>query len=151
MSRTKIMDIVMLTRNGWRPYNAKPDKKVYEALGCELALNERKDKPFWFVRDDVFCCVGCAAHCTLKRPTGFPLPLPINYPQRPPEQGYYLTPLEMLERHDLLNAKQAAYCLNVSERTIYNLIAEGKLVRLRENPVRVRSSEVKALREDFDE
>lgn len=151
MSRTKIMDIVTLTRNGWRPYNAKPDQKVYEALGCELALNGRKDKPFWFVRDDVFCCVGCAAHCTLKRPAGFPLPLPINYPQRPPEQGYYLTPLEMLERHDLLNAKQAAYCLNVSERTIYNLIAEGKLVRLRENPVRVRSSEVKALREDFDE
>lgn len=151
MSRTRIMDIVTLTRNGWRPYNAKPDKKVYEALGCELALNKRKDKPFWFVRDDVFCCVGCAAHCTLKRPTGFPLPLPINYPQMPPEQGYYLTPLEMLERHDLLNAKQAAYCLNVSERTIYNLIAEGKLVRLRENPVRVRSSEVKALREDFDE
>lgn len=150
MSRTRIMDIVTLTRNGWRPYNAKPDKKVYEALGCELALNKRKE-PFWFVRDDVFCCVGCAAHCTLKRPTGFPLPLPINYPQMPPEQGYYLTPLEMLERHDLLNAKQAAYCLNVSERTIYNLIAEGKLVRLRENPVRVRSSEVKALREDFDE
>lgn len=57
----------------------------------------------------------------------------------------------MLERHDLLNAKQAAYCLNVSERTIYNLIAEGKLVRLRGNPVRVRSAEVKALREDFDE
>ena len=57
----------------------------------------------------------------------------------------------MLERHDLLNAKQAAYCLNVSERTIYNYIAEGKLVRLKENPVRVRSAEVKALRENFDE
>lgn len=151
MSRTRIMDIVTLTRNGWRPYNAQPDPKVYETLGCESVLKGRKDRPFWFVRDDVFCCVGCAAHCTLKRPKGFPLPLPIRYPQPPQEPGYYLTPLEMLERHDLLNAKQAAYCLNVSERTIYNLIAEGKLVRLRENPVRVRASEVKALRENFDE
>lgn len=149
---TRIMDIVTLTKNGWRPYNAEPDQKVYESIGCELALNgRRKDKPFWFVRDDVFCCVGCATHCTLNRPAGFPLPLPIKYPQLPPDQAYHLTPLEMLERHDLLNAKQAAYCLNVSERTIYNLIAEGKLVRLRENPVRVRSSDVKALREDFDE
>ena len=151
MSRTKIMDIVALTQNGWRPYNAKPDQKVYETLGCELVLRGRKDKPFWFVRDDVFCCVGCAAHCTLNRPAGFPLPLPIKYPRSPQERGYSLTPREMLERHDLLNAKQAAYCLNVSERTIYNMIAEGKLVRLRENPVRVRASEVKALREDFDE
>lgn len=151
MSLSRIMDIVMLTRAGWRPYNAVPDMSVYEKLGCDAVLGGRKHRPIWFVRDDVFCCVGCEAHCTLKRPTGFPLPLPIKYPQMPPDQGYYLTPLEMLERHDLLNAKQAAYCLNVSERTIYNLIAEGKLVRLRENPVRVRSSEVKALREDFDE
>ena len=57
----------------------------------------------------------------------------------------------MVERHDLLNVRQAAYCLNVSKRTIYDYIAEGKLVRLKENPVRVRSKEVKELRGDFDE
>lgn len=150
MSRTRIMDIVTLTKNGWHPYGAKPDQAVYEALGCTPVRNGRRDRPFWFVRGDVFCCVGCAAHCTLSRPAGFPLPLPVH-PKKIPLQNYSLTPREMLARLDLLNTKQAAYCLNVSERTIYNLIAEGKLVRLREMPVRVRAAEVKALCENFDE
>lgn len=150
MSRTRIQEIVTLTRGGWRPYDAEPDRSVYERLGCPHFLRGRR-KPFWFVRDDVFCCIGCADHCTLKRPAGFPLPLPIRYPGVPPVRPYTLTPQEMVERHDLLNVRQAAYCLNVSERTIYDYIAEGKLVRLKENPVRVRSKEVKELRGDFDE
>ncbi|MDE5832037.1 MAG: helix-turn-helix domain-containing protein [Desulfovibrio sp.] len=157
MSRTRIMDIVALTREGWRPYELEPDQQVYDRLKCPFKpaadnrRNRSKDRPFWFVRDDVFCCIGCASHCTLKNPAGFQVPLPIRCPVKKPNQDYYITPGEMLARHDLLNAKQAAYCLNVSERTIYNYIAEGKLVRLKENPVRVRSSEVKALRENFDE
>lgn len=149
--RTRVLEIVMLTKEGWRPYDAEPERSVYERLGCNHVLRGHKRKPFWFVKEDTFICIGCSAHCALKRPAGFPLPLPIRYPQPPPGQGYYLTPLEMLERHDLLNAKQAAYCLNVSERKIYDYIAVGKLVKLKDNPVRVRTEEVKALREDFDE
>ena len=57
----------------------------------------------------------------------------------------------MLARHELLNVRQAAYCLNVSERTIYDYIAEGRLVRLKENPVRVRAREVRELCRNFDE
>ena len=82
---------------------------------------------------------------------GFPLPLPIRYSVVPPDQPYTLTPLEMLARHDILTVRQAAYCLNVSERQIYDYIAEGKLVKLKDTPVRVRADEVKALRKDFDE
>ena len=136
MSRTRIQEIVTLTREGWRPYDAEPDRSVYEKL---------------FVRDDVFCCIGCADHCTLKRPAGFPLPLPIRYSGVPPVRPYTLTPQEMLARRNLLNVKQAAYCLNVSERTVYNYIAEGRLVRLRDNPVRIRVDEVRELCKDFDE
>ena len=51
----------MLTREGWRPYDAEPDRSVYERLGCPHFLRGRR-KPFWFVRDDVFCCIGCADH-----------------------------------------------------------------------------------------
>lgn len=153
MSKSKIMDIVTLTREGWRPYDAVPDKKVYEGIGCEVVLSSKKSrvKPFWFVREDVFCCIGCPNHCTLKRPTGFPMPLPINYPPLPHDRQYQLTPKEMMARLNVLNAKQAAYCLNVSERTIYNYIAEGRLPRLRDNPVRVRASDVRDMAEDFDE
>jgi len=147
MSKTLIQDVVMLVRDGWRPYRATPNKRVYEKLGCTPT---RKRKPYWFVREDIFLCVGCSSRCILKRPEGFPLPLPIRY-TRMPDQPFSLTPQEMVSRLDILNVRQAAYCLNVSERTIYDYIAEGKLVRLKEHPVRVRSKEVKELREDFDE
>lgn len=150
MSKARIREIVTLVKEGWRPYNAEPERKVYEKLGCTYVLSGKR-KPFWFVRGDVFCCIGCADHCTLKRPAGFPLPLPIRYSSIPSEQPYSLTPQEMVNRHDILNVKQAAYCLNVSERTIYDYIAEGKLIRLKDSPVRVRSKEVKELRGDFDE
>ena len=149
--KTRIQEIVTLTREGWRPYDAEPERAVYERLRCSHVLRGSRRKPFWFVRGDVFCCIGCADHCTLQRPAGFPLPLPIKYPGVPPDRPYMLTPQEMLARHDLLNVRQAAYCLNVSERQIYDYIAEGRLVKLRDNPVRVRAAEVKELREDFDE
>ena len=149
--RSRILEIVTLTREGWRPYDAQPERGVYEKLGCPHVLKGRTRTPFWFVREDVFCCIGCADHCTLKRPSGFPLPLPIRYTRIPGERPFTLTPQEMLARHDLLNVRQAAYCLNVSERKIYDYIAEGKLVKLRDNPVRVRAAEVQELRMDFDE
>ena len=57
----------------------------------------------------------------------------------------------MLARHDRLNVKQAAYCLNVSERTVYDYIAEGRLIRLKGNPIRIRAKEVREMRENFDE
>ena len=151
MSKARIREIVTLTREGWRPYDAEPERSVYERLGCTHVLRGNRRKPFWFVRGDVFCCIGCADHCTLNRPAGFPLPLPIRYSSIPSEQPYSLTPQEMVNRHDILNVRQAAYCLNVSERTIYDYIAEGKLIRLKDSPVRVRSKEVKELRGDFDE
>ncbi len=150
MSRSRILEIVTLTKEGWRPYNAEPERSVYEKLGCSHALRGRR-KPFWFVKEDTFVCIGCADHCTLQRPAGFPPPLPIRYSLVPPEHPYTLTPQEMLARHDILNVRQAAYCLNVSERQIYDYIAEGKLIKLKSSPVRVRADEIKALRGDFDE
>jgi len=57
----------------------------------------------------------------------------------------------MLARHDILTVRQAAYCLNISERQVYDYIAEGKLIKLKDTPVRVRSDEVKELRSNFDE
>lgn len=149
--KTLIQDIVALTREGWWLYDAHPAPSVYEQLQCPHAGKGGRNQPHWFVRDDVYLCIGCSRRCGLKRPAGFPLPLPIKYRTVPVEAPYTLTPAEMLAKHDLLNVKQAAYCLNVSERTIYDYIAVGKLVRLKENPARVRAREVLELRNNFDE
>ena len=58
MSKARIREIVTLTREGWRPYDAEPDHSVYERLGCTHVLRGNRRKPFWFVRGDVFCCIG---------------------------------------------------------------------------------------------
>lgn len=148
---TLIHDIINLIRNGWRPYTGLVAPQVYERQQCQIASRKGGRRPYWFVREDIFVCVGCGRRCSLSRPTGFVIPLPIKYQTMPPDQPYSLSPQEMVARHDLLNVRQAAYCLNVSERTIYDYIAEGKLIRLREKPVRVRAKEVRELRNDFDE
>lgn len=149
MSRTLIQDVVSLTKAGWRPYNAQPDRSVYDKLGCEMVL--RGKKPIWFVREDVFCCIGCAARCSLTRPAGFPLPLPFPMRYTPQDAPYALTPAEMVERKNLLTVRETSYCLNVSERQVYDWLAEGRLVALKERPIRVRAVEVKAMMQNFDE
>lgn len=148
MSKTLIQDIVTLTKEGWRPYNAQPEGFVYERLRCRPFL--RGKKGYWFVRGDVFLCVGCAARCCLNRPNGFPAPLPIKY-EYTPETPYTLTPVEMAHRLDLLRVPQAAYCLNISERLVYDWIACGKLIKVKDEPIRVRAKEIRELQGSFDE
>lgn len=144
MSKTLIDDIVKLTRNGWRPYRAEAQGHVYTALECQ-----RQQKAYWFVRGDVFLCVGCARRCSLSRPEGFSLPLPILYPQ--PSEPYSLTPLEMVQRKHLLNVYEAAYCLNCSDRVIYRWIDGGELRRVKKNPVRVLAEDVFRMMNNIDE
>lgn len=140
-----------LAREGWRLYDAEPNRSVYGKLDYDHALHGQKRKPFWFIRDDVFCRIGCADHYTLKRPAGFPLPLSIRYSVVPPDQPYTLTSLEVLARHGILTVRQAAYCLNIPERQMYDYITEGEPAKLKDTPVRVRVDEMKALRKDSDE
>ncbi|WP_294622929.1 helix-turn-helix domain-containing protein [uncultured Bilophila sp.] len=146
MSRTLIMDIVRLTRDGWRPYSGRPEGYVYERLGCPYLLAQR-GKPYWFVKGDLYLCVGCVRRCSLSRPEGFPAQLPIRYPE--PRQPYTLTPYEMVEKKPLLTVEEAAYCLNVSKRTVYDYIDLGKLNVLKEGPKRVSSRDVRRMMEDF--
>lgn len=149
MSKALIQDVVTLTHDGWQPYGENPQGEVYKRLACPHMAGMKR-KPFWFFRDKTFLCVGCQKRCILQNPAGFILPLPVRIRREPPTL-YNISPREMLERHDLLTVRQAAYCLNISERTVYDYIAEGKLARLKEAPVRVRAADVKALRENFDE
>lgn len=143
MSKTLIDDIVKLIRDGWRPYRAAAQGHVYNTLACQ-----RQKKAYWFVRGDVFLCVGCARNCSLSRPEGFALPLPLNYPQ--PPEPYTLTPLEMVQRKCLLNVYEAAYCLNCSDRVVYRWIEQGKLRRLKDLPVRVLAKDVFRMMHNVD-
>jgi excisionase family DNA binding protein len=89
----------------------------------------------------MFICITCAKGCSLVRPEGFAMPLPIQYSQEK-AHAFMVTPNEMVSRKALLRVDEAAYCLNVSERKIYKWIDEGKLRRAREQPVRVSAEDV---------
>ena len=150
MARKLINVVVRLVHEGWRPYDAQPNQDVYERLDCPHAgKRSRASRPYWFTRGDIFLCIGCDRACTLNRPTGFPAPLPIHYPRT--GESYTLSPQELIARRHTLNVRETAYCLNISERKVYTMVAEGELVALRENPVRIRAEDVKAKMEDFDE
>lgn len=143
--------VFSLIEYGWRPYHAQPDTSVYENLSCPHFNAEPGAvlRPYWFTRGDIFACVGCERTCSLSRPKGFPAPKPIFYPAK--EEPFTLTPQEMVARRHTLNVKETAYCLNVSERKVYTMIYEGELVALKTQPVRIRTTDVETLMNDFDE
>ena len=150
MTKTLINEIVGLVRAGWRPYAESPDSSVYEKLQCEQVQKKGGRKPYWFHRADVFLCLGCLKRCSLSRPEGFILPLPIQY-QEDLEHPYRLTPMQMIERRKLLLVQEASYCLNVSERLIYVWIAEGVLRTTQRRPYRIPVEDVSALMNELAE
>lgn len=141
MSKTLIQEVVELIRNGWRPYSAPTPKDFYKQQGCPRIAGARFREPQWFVRGDIFLCLGCSRRCSLNRPEGFMLPLPIKY-ERKAEQAFALTPAEMVACKSLLRVDETAYCLNISERQVYDWIAEGRLRRMEGAPVRVPAEDV---------
>ena len=152
MNRTFVKNFLMLHNAGWRPYNgAKPDKSVYEKLGCPHADAKGKG-PFWFVRGDTFLCVSCDKSCSVVRPEGVILPLPLAYTVEKQGKEFSLTPGEMVARKALLRVDEVAYCLNISERHVYRWIAEGRLRRaIGAEPVRVPAEDVAHYMQTFEE
>jgi excisionase family DNA binding protein len=150
MPKNLIKTVARMIQEGWRPYDAQPAQEVYEQLQCPYAGGKPPKRPYWFSRGDVFCCIACSRACCLNRPKGFPPALPINYPAE--LEGYSRPPQELVKIRHTLTAKEAAYCLNLSERKIYQMVVEGELVALRDRGViRIRASDVEALMYDFDE
>lgn len=140
--------IMMFVERGWHPYTGQVDVAVYQQLGCPAPLFAK-----WFYEGSEAReaqCVGCERQCRVDCTEGFK-PAPKCFQAL--YKGYYytLTPLEMVKRHPLLRVEQAAYCLNVSERNIYDLIACGKLVATKERPRRIKAADVAAMMNDFDE
>jgi excisionase family DNA binding protein len=150
MSNALIRSIIALVSAKWRPYNYEPQAGVYEKLKCPYAHTKGQKKPVWFVREDVFTCITCPKGCTLSRPEGFLVPLPIRYAEKQ-DAPFQLTPAEMVSRKALLRVDEAAYCLNISERQIYDWIAEGRLRKAKGNPIRVAAEDVAFCMTNFEE
>lgn len=149
MPKHLIKTVARMVQDGWRPYDVQPRPEVYERIGCPNVEAKPHKRPYWFVRGDIFCCISCERACSLVRPSGFPPALPINYPQT--AEPFTLSPQELVSRRHTLRVDEAAYCLNISERHVYSMVAEGKLTALREKPVRIRATDVAEAMEDFDE
>jgi len=139
--------IMSFVEKGWRPYTGSVAAEVYKGLGCPAPVFGKWLYEGQKAREAV--CVGCDRQCRTQCDSGF-TPLPAD--MRSIQQGYYfsLSPSEMVRRFPLLRVKQAAYCLNVSERQVYALIAEGKLLRTKSNPCRVSSADVAELMAEFE-
>lgn len=154
---TLIDEVVRLVREGWRPYQGTVDAAVYEQRRCPRTplsvqgKGKSKNGPYWFNRGDVFLCIGCGRRCSLNRPDGFEAPLPIKYPTLCKEMPYTLSPREMVAKLPLLTIRQAAYCLNVSERYARDLVDMGRLRRLQGEPVRVSAEDVQREMENWQD
>lgn len=142
-----INTVMHLVSEGWRPCAAVPEATVHARLGCEYVMGAGENRPYWFERDGVACCIGCQRACSLNQSAESVKSAPVQHLAEP----FLLTPQEMVRRRHTLNVREAAYCLNVSKRTIWNWVAEGRLVALKVKPVRIRASDVAAMMEDFDE
>jgi excisionase family DNA binding protein len=135
--------------------------------GDARRIRSRK-KPCWFVRDEIYFCISCKSFCMLAHPNEFWPMLQINYQNRAlPDKGFgggdaaripkkikeafSLTPEEIVTRKSLLRVNEAAYCLDVNTRTIYKMIEEGKLRKLKEKPVRISAEDVRERMKDFDD
>ena len=81
ISPTLIMDIVRLTRDGWRPYSGRPRRLTSTsgsaALTCWPSAASRTGSSR---ATCTFAWAACVA-ADLSRPEGFPAQLPIRYPR----------------------------------------------------------------------
>jgi len=127
---------------GFRPYAGEIEAEVYKQLGCKDS-----SRAYWLHRWPILHCLGCNKRCTPKGTGGFQVPLQLPAVS----QGKYsLLPEEMVRAKKLLRVDEAAYCLNLSERSTRRLIAEGVLVRHQRRPVRVTSESVREEMERVD-
>lgn len=138
-NKRAIEDLLALLARGYMPYGGEVAGCVYARLRCP-----RPEKAAWFTRGQQYVCLGCARRCSQTHGEGFQLILPgvrrgfqVAFATLPA-----ISAAELLKKKPLLRAEEAAYALGISRNQVYVLIAEGRLTRHVDEPVRVTSESV---------
>jgi len=140
MTTRHLKEFADLYGKGFRVYKGEILPNVYEELKCK-----DPKKAYWVCRWPLLYCFGCKERCAPRSTEGFQTMLP-EAPYAKAIGKYSLTPVEMLAAKSFLRADEAAYCLNVSNRKVYAMAAEGKLTPHIDKPFRVT---VESVREEM--
>jgi hypothetical protein len=140
-NKRAIEDLLTLLARGYAPYRGEVEGCVYARLRCP-----RPEKAAWFTRGEQHVCLGCGKRCSQSHGEGFQLILPgvrrgfqVAFATLPS-----ISARELAEKKALLNVAETAFALGVSRSQVYQMIAEGKLTRHVDEPVRVTSESVLA-------
>ncbi len=140
MSAAAIDDLLRLLSRGWSPYHGRVECHVYASLGCNKTGRAR-----WMMQGGKFICLGCGKRCSLVDPAGFELMLPVTI--RAKTLAYANLPAvsaeELLRVRMLLTVPEVEFVLNVSKRTVYALLDEGRLERHPAPPTRITAESVR--------
>ena len=142
MSKGKTREIIDLLDSGYALYSGEVPEDFYFERRCPSPK-----KAEWFVRPwskehakSRYICLGCSRRCSVVDPEGWQLLLPVN--KRLPAMVAF-APARELSAEDLLRLKkvlrtdEAAFVLNISAKTVYDMVNDGRLDAVEGHPVRV--------------
>ncbi|WP_321402669.1 DNA-binding protein [Maridesulfovibrio sp.] len=141
MNSTLCRTLRKMLADGFEQYNGVIDPAVYERLECP-----DPKKAYWVCNWPILHCLGCRERCTPKDIRGFQMTLPSPEPTVIKWQEKVNT----LLKKRFVRPAEAAFCLDVSERHVRDLVDEGILVRHIRPPLRITAESVKAEMERLD-
>jgi hypothetical protein len=138
---SQVKDLLELLAKGYAPYSGEVSGQVYDELRCL-----RPGGASWFAKGTRFLCLGCRRRCIRVGGYGFQLVLPGTGKRFTVAMAALpgIPASELVRLKEWLRVDEAAYCLGVSERRVYELIQEGVLDRHPDAPVRASAASVRA-------
>ncbi|WP_320175774.1 DNA-binding protein [Maridesulfovibrio sp.] len=141
MNSTLCRTLRKMLADGFEQYNGIIDPTVYERLKCE-----KPERAYWVCNWPILHCLGCRRKCTPKDIRGFQIVLPNAEPSVIEWQERVAT----LLKKKFMRPAEAAFCLDVSERHVRDLVEEGILIRHVRPPLRITSESVKQEMEQLE-
>jgi len=144
----KIHNLLQLLEKGYMLYTGAVPQDFYQKRYCP-----HPEKAEWLAKTvsmhnitSSYICLGCERMCSEQNPEGWQHLLPIaHHPTQTAFVAAWPTSAEeMLKSKLVLRVDEASWVLNVSARTIYRMLEEGKLQTVVGTPTRVTAESVRA-------